>query len=53
MIPQSNKLADHLHYFLTCYLPRHKEVSPHTIQQLQTNLYPSARLLEFPFSPGP
>jgi site-specific recombinase XerD len=31
MIPQSNKLADHLHYFLTCYLPQHKEVSPHTI----------------------
>jgi site-specific recombinase XerD len=31
MIPQSNKLGDHLHYFLTHYLPQHKEVSPHTI----------------------
>lgn len=31
MIPKSSKLADHLHYFLTCYLPRHREVSPHTI----------------------
>jgi len=31
MIPQSNKLGDHLHYFLTRYLTLHKEVSPHTV----------------------
>ena len=31
MIPESNKLSCHLHYFLTCYLPQHKEASPHTI----------------------
>ena len=31
MIPESNKLSPHLHYFLTCYLPQHKEASPHTI----------------------
>jgi site-specific recombinase XerD len=31
MIPQSNKLSPHLHYFLTRYLPLHRELSPHTI----------------------
>ena len=30
MIPSSDKLADYLHYFFTCYLPQHRDVSPHT-----------------------
>jgi len=31
MIPKSNKLSAYLHYFLTRYLPGHKEVSRHTV----------------------
>jgi integrase/recombinase XerD len=31
MIPSSDKLSAHLHYFFTCYLPQHREVSPHTV----------------------
>ena len=31
MIPKSNKLSVHLHYFFTCYLPQHREVSLHTL----------------------
>lgn len=31
MIPNSNKFSAYLHYFFTSYLPRHKEVSPHTL----------------------
>jgi site-specific recombinase XerD len=31
MIPNSDKLSDHLHYFFACYLPQHREVSPHTL----------------------
>ena len=31
MIPSSDKLADYLHYFFTCYLPQHRDVSPHTL----------------------
>ena len=31
MIPKSSKLSAYLHYFLTRYLPNHKEVSPHTL----------------------
>jgi site-specific recombinase XerD len=31
MIPKSDKLSAHLHYFFTCYLPQHREVSPHTL----------------------
>lgn len=30
MIPNSNKLSDYVHYFFTCYLPQHRDVSPHT-----------------------
>lgn len=30
MIPSSNKLSDYVHYFFTCYLPQHRDVSPHT-----------------------
>ncbi len=31
MIPSSDKLSDYLHYFFTCYLPQHRDVSPHTV----------------------
>lgn len=31
MIPSSDKLSDYLHYFFTCYLPQHMDVSPHTL----------------------
>jgi len=31
MIPNSDKLSAHLHYFFTRYLPQHREVSPHTV----------------------
>jgi len=31
MIPNSAKMADYLHYFFTCYLPEHKDVSRHTL----------------------
>lgn len=31
MIPNSDKLSAHLHYFFTCYLPQHREASPHTL----------------------
>jgi site-specific recombinase XerD len=31
MIPTSDKLSVHLHYFFTCYLPQHRSVSPHTL----------------------
>jgi site-specific recombinase XerD len=31
MIPNSDKLSAHLHYFFTCYLPQHRELSPHTL----------------------
>jgi site-specific recombinase XerD len=31
MIPNSDKLSAHLHYFFTCYLPQHREVSSHTL----------------------
>jgi integrase/recombinase XerD len=31
MIPHSDKLSAHLHYFFTCYLPQHRELSPHTL----------------------
>ncbi|MGH9882954.1 MAG: site-specific integrase, partial [Pyrinomonadaceae bacterium] len=31
MIPNSDKLSTHLHYFFIRYLPQHREVSPHTL----------------------
>jgi len=31
MIPNSDKLSDYVHYFFTCYLPQHRDVSPHTL----------------------
>jgi site-specific recombinase XerD len=31
MIPNTDKLSSHLHYFFTCYLPQHRELSPHTL----------------------
>src|SRR3990172_9490925 len=31
MIPSSDKASDYLHYFFTCYLPQHRDVSPHTV----------------------
>lgn len=31
MIPSSDKLSDYVHYFFTCYLPQHRDVSPHTV----------------------
>jgi len=31
VIPSSDKLSDYLHYFFTCYLPQHRDVSPHTV----------------------
>jgi site-specific recombinase XerD len=31
MIPSSDKFSDYLHYFFTCYLPLHRDVSPHTL----------------------
>lgn len=31
MIPNSDKLSDYLHYFLTCYLPQHRDVSANTV----------------------
>jgi site-specific recombinase XerD len=31
MIPSSDKLADYVRYFFTCYLPQHRDVSPHTL----------------------
>jgi site-specific recombinase XerD len=31
MIPSSDKLSDYLRYFFTCYLPQHRNVSPHTL----------------------
>lgn len=31
MTPRSNKLGDYLHYFLSCWLPEHRQVSPHTL----------------------
>jgi site-specific recombinase XerD len=31
MIPNSDKLSAHLHYFFTCYLPQHRELSPYTL----------------------
>jgi site-specific recombinase XerD len=31
MIPPSNKLGDYLHYFLSCWLPEHRQVSAHTL----------------------
>jgi len=31
VIPSSDKLSDNLHYFFTCYLPQHRDVSPNTI----------------------
>lgn len=30
MIPSSDKLSDYVHYFFICYLPQHRDVSPHT-----------------------
>jgi hypothetical protein len=31
MIPNSDKLSSQLHYFFTCYLPQHRDLSPHTL----------------------
>ena len=31
MIPNSDRLSAHVHYFFTCYLPQHRELSPHTL----------------------
>ncbi len=31
MMPPSNKLGDYLHYFLSCWLPEHRQVSAHTL----------------------
>lgn len=31
MIPSSDKFSAYLHYFFTCYLPQHRDVSPHTL----------------------
>jgi len=31
MTPPSNRLGDYLHYFLTCWLPGHRQVSAHTL----------------------
>ena len=31
MIANSDKPSAHLHYFFTCYLPQHRELSPHTL----------------------
>jgi site-specific recombinase XerD len=31
MIPSSDKLSDYLHYFFTCYLTQHRDVSPNTV----------------------
>jgi len=31
MIPNSDRLSAHVHYFFTCYIPQHRELSPHTL----------------------
>jgi site-specific recombinase XerD len=31
MTPSSDKLSDYLHYFFTCYLTQHRDVSPNTV----------------------
>lgn len=55
MIPKSSKLSAYLHYFLTRYLPNHKEVSPHTLSSYKQTFI---HLLEywnsrFPHYPDP
>jgi site-specific recombinase XerD len=55
MIPNSDKLSDHLHYFFTCYLPQHREVSPHTLSSYKQTFIHLLRYWNrvFPDCPDP
>jgi integrase/recombinase XerD len=55
MIPSSDKLSDYLHYFFTCYLPQHRDVSPHTLAGYKQTLIQLLRYcrLCFPSQPDP
>jgi len=55
MIPNSDKLSDYLHYFFTCYLPQHRDVSPHTLAGYKQAFIQLLRYynLCFPAQPDP
>ena len=55
MIPSSDKLSDYLHYFFTCYLPQHRDVSPHTLAGYKQTFIQLLRYckLRFPDQPDP
>jgi integrase/recombinase XerD len=55
MIPNSDKLSAHLHYFFTCYLPQHRDVSPHTLSSYKQTFIHLLRYWKriFPDCPDP
>src|SRR3972149_5349651 len=55
MIPSSDKLSDYLYYFFTCYLPQHRNVSPHTVAGYKQTFIQLLRYckLRFPAQPDP
>jgi site-specific recombinase XerD len=55
VIPSSDKLSDYLHYFFTCYLPQHRDVSPHTLAGYKQTFIQLLRYcnLSFPVQPDP
>jgi len=55
MIPSSDKLSVHLHYFFTRYLPQHREVSPHTLSSYKQTFIHLLRYWNrvFPDCPDP
>ena len=55
MIPISDKLSDYLHYFFTCYLPQHRDVSPNTLAGYKQTFIQLLRYckLRFPAQPDP
>jgi site-specific recombinase XerD len=55
MIPNSDKLSAHLHYFFTCYLPQHREVSLHTLSSYKQTFIHLLRYWNraFPDCPDP
>ncbi len=55
MIPNSNKLSVHLHYFFTCYLPQHRAVSSHTLASYKQTFIHLLRYCSrlFPDCPDP
>jgi integrase/recombinase XerD len=55
MIPNSDRLSDHLHYFFTAYLPQHRGVSRHTRLSYKHTFLQLLRYWKrrFPASPDP